>query len=127
MAALSIRSSGWVKTMQRFRRFTPAGSSISYCGQATAPFATDVARMVRIAATRGPFRATCLPRSAVLWMLLRRERLDAEIRLGVRRCPRGFEAHAWVEVNGRSLDESVDAAFAPLRTVAIADVEPARS
>jgi hypothetical protein len=72
--------------------------------------------MVRVAATHGPFRATCLPRSVVLWALLRRHGVDAELKLGVRRGDRGFEAHAWVELEGVALDQHADdRSFIPLR------------
>jgi hypothetical protein len=75
--------------------------------------------MVRVAATYGPFRAKCLPRAIVLWSMLRRAGVAAELRLGVRHGDRGFEAHAWVEVGGVHLDEQPEAVpFVPLRAFA---------
>jgi hypothetical protein len=41
---------------------------------------------------------TCLPRSLCLWFFLRRNRILAELRIGVRRGDQGLAAHAWVEV-----------------------------
>jgi hypothetical protein len=62
-----------------------------------------VARLVRIAARRGPVRTPCLPESLLLWWLLLRRGFDPRIRIGVARgaC---FRAHAWVEFEGRALD-----------------------
>lgn len=85
----------------------------------TAPAGRDpaiVARIVRIAATHGPFRTECLPRAVVLWTLLQRDGFDAEVKLGVRQGPRGFEAHAWVELEGVALGQAVEPVpFVPLR------------
>src|SRR5215207_3245012 len=47
--------------------------------------ARAVARMVRAAAARGPFKANCLQQSVTLWWLLRRRGLESEIRIGTRK------------------------------------------
>jgi len=45
----------------------------------------------------GPWRHTCLKRSAVLYHLLRRAGLPVELCIGVRRVPEGpLTAHAWL-------------------------------
>jgi len=84
----------------------------------------DPARAVRLAAlvdiaARNAFPpATCLPRALVLRRLLRRERLPASLRIGVRRGEDGvLEAHAWVESAGEVIGDAPDvgARFAPLR------------
>src|SRR5207247_1266503 len=77
VAAVSIRCSGWIATMERFR-VMPAGD-----GDRSPIHPPAVARMVRIAATYGPFGAKCLPRSVVLWALLRRSGFDPELKIGV--------------------------------------------
>ena len=75
--------------------------------------------MVRIAATYGPLRTTCLPRAVVLSALLQRLGFTAEVKLGVRQGQRGFEAHAWVEVDGFALEPVAEPVpFVPLRPVA---------
>lgn len=52
--------------------------------------------------------ASCLPRSLVLWHLVRAR--GAMIRLGVARSAlQGFAAHAWVEIDGRTLNDRTDA------------------
>ena len=67
-----------------------------------------VARLVRIAAERGVFRARCLERSLVLRWILCRKGIDARIIFGARKQNNEMQAHAWVEVHGVSLDEDPD-------------------
>lgn len=83
------------------------------------PGADQIARAVRLAATHGPVRGTCLSRSLLLWRLLNRRGIPSEIRFGVRACADAMEAHAWVEQSGRSLDDGFD-------DHVFADLEPAR-
>jgi len=49
-------------------------------------------------------QATCLRQSLVVWFLLRRRGLPAELRIGARKVEDRLEAHAWVESNGLCLD-----------------------
>jgi len=51
-------------------------------------------------------RAWCLQRSAACVCLLRRQGASAELVLGVRTFP--FAAHAWVELDGRVLNDSLE-------------------
>jgi hypothetical protein len=51
-------------------------------------------------------RVLCLHRSAVLTRLLRRQGMNAELVIASRRLP--FQAHAWVEVEGRVVNEQPD-------------------
>jgi hypothetical protein len=53
-----------------------------------------------------PRRALCLEQSLALTWLLRRRGVPAELRIGVQARP--FYAHAWVEVDGRALNEPTD-------------------
>jgi hypothetical protein len=55
------------------------------------------------------FRARCLERSLVLWWLLRRRRIPAELCIGASKQTGNFEAHAWVELDGTVLDDSEEA------------------
>lgn len=83
------------------------------------PKAERVARAIRVAATRGPVRGSCLSRSLLLWRMLSRCGIPAEIRFGVRAGAAAMEAHAWVEQAGRSLDDGFEA-------YGFANLEPAR-
>ncbi len=56
-----------------------------------------------IAASHGPYRATCLRQSLALWLLLRRRGIPAELRIGVRKEGGDLQAHAWVEHQGATL------------------------
>jgi hypothetical protein len=111
-AALSIRVTGWTSTMSRAGRWMRCERRLARAGCDPA----IVARVVRIAATYGPYRATCLPRAIVLWGLLRREGFEPVVAMGVRKGARGVEAHAWVELEGVTFDQTADSgSFVPLQ------------
>ena len=77
-------------------------------GQVTSQRARVIARIVRIAARHGIYRANCLQQSLVLWWLLRRDRIDSDIRFGARKEELQLKAHAWVECFGIVLNEDGD-------------------
>lgn len=69
-----------------------------------------------------PGESACLVRSAALRdLLVARGVPGAEVRIGVRRGPDGFEAHAWVELDGTPLAEpfALRGAFASLDGVTL--------
>jgi hypothetical protein len=93
----------------RWRGFSAARAML---GSAPAPGAQGVCAesAARMVAAAGSFLgASCLPRSVVLWRLLRAR--GAVIRLGVA-LPEseGFAAHAWVEIDGCALNAADDRA-----------------
>ena len=67
------------------------------------------AEAVGLVAGRSVIGARCLGRSLVLWFLLRRRGIDAELVIGVE-MPRGGElpAHAWVEVADEPVNDAPD-------------------
>jgi hypothetical protein len=71
--------------------------------------ARPAADAVGLVAGRSVIGARCLGRSLVLWFLLRRRGVDAELVIGAD-MPRGGElpAHAWVEVAGEPVNDAVD-------------------
>jgi hypothetical protein len=77
--------------------------------------AQTIAKCVKVAATHGPYRATCLPQALVVWWLLRRREIPSILRIGVRKDSGRFEAHAWVEQGGMALNDldDVHQRFAP--------------
>lgn len=79
--------------------------------------AQALAHIVHGAAPWSPLPAKCLPRALVLCRLLRRQGLQAELRLGVGKPAGVFAAHAWVEHSGIALAEPNPSpqTFAPLR------------
>jgi len=68
--------------------------------------ARRTARLVAVAARYAG--GTCLSRSVVLAFLLERQGISGQLRIGVRKGEKGFEAHAWVDAAGVSLDEGQD-------------------
>lgn len=67
-----------------------------------------IARIVRVAAQHGVYRANCLQQSLVLWWLLARRNIECELRFGARKENAQLEAHAWVECCSIPLNEAAD-------------------
>jgi hypothetical protein len=65
-----------------------------------------IARMSAAAARNFFFDTSCLEQSLVLWWLLRRRGIAAELRVGARKEFERFEAHAWVEVDSAVLNDA---------------------
>jgi hypothetical protein len=63
-----------------------------------------ISQVVHAAARHSVCGTRCLPRSLVLWALLRRQGFSPALRFGARKTDGRFEAHAWVEIGGRVLD-----------------------
>lgn len=59
----------------------------------------SIARMVSVAARRGPYRAQCLPQAISLWWMLGITGIASTVRLGIYKTNDGVEAHAWVLYN----------------------------
>jgi len=64
---------------------------------------SDAARSVATAAAFFPGRAICLEQSLVLYFVLCRRGVAAELRIGAKPYP--FKAHAWVEYGGVAVAE----------------------
>lgn len=81
--------------------------------------AKTIARLVQTAAHHGPYRARCLQQSLVLWLLLRANGMNSEIRFGARKLEGRMEAHAWVECSGLPVNDRLDVCewFSPFRPV----------
>lgn len=79
-------------------------------GRGGADTARRATRLVNAAARFSPFPHSCLSRSIVLWRLLQRRGVAAEIRVGVRRDRGPMAAHAWVEVDGEPVNDAPDVA-----------------
>ena len=82
--------------------------------------------MVAAARRQLPLRTGCLPRTVVLWTLLRRLGIDSDLRIGVRGDTHAeFQAHAWLEWNGEVLNDAGDVArqYLPFNGPAFDSVE----
>ncbi|MBL8189200.1 MAG: lasso peptide biosynthesis B2 protein [Acidobacteria bacterium] len=80
--------------------------TLRLCGEER--FAEIVVRLINSASRHGLIAANCLPQSLLVWWMLRREGIEAELRIGVRKERQTVEAHAWVELSGRVLNDRAD-------------------
>ena len=94
---LSYRS---LETLCSIVRSVPVRPS---CLVSDATAVAEVSRAIERACIWYPKKVLCLQRSAVTTYLLRRRGIDAHMVVGVRAMP--FLAHAWVEVQGRVVND----------------------
>jgi hypothetical protein len=99
---VSLRLRGFQQTKARLRKKLPVPAAEH---QGTADALQKTCRMVKAAAHYGPGHPTCLEQSLALWFLLQRQGIPAQLRIGVRKLPEKFEAHAWVECDGVALNQ----------------------
>ncbi|HSU15794.1 lasso peptide biosynthesis B2 protein [Longimicrobium sp.] len=94
-----LKARGFGRAVAWARRRASAAS-----GPGLAPDEVErAAYHVAVAAAFFPGRAVCLEQSLALFVLLRRRGAPAELRIGVQVYP--FYAHAWVELDGRPVNE----------------------
>src|SRR5580704_9245429 len=106
----SLRFRGYKKTQQWLQwrlaqkrtAFATPSSPVSQLDQSL----STTCRMVHSAAHYGPIRPTCLEESLALWFLLNEQGISPQLRIGVRKTDDKFEAHAWVEYQGQTLNQS---------------------
>jgi hypothetical protein len=107
VAAMGLAAFGFGKTQALMARW-PRPVHLGVRPDAPA-LAESVARVVAIAAAHGPVRVSCLRRSLVTWWLLRAQGVATTVRVGVSGPGQGdFNAHAWVEHEGRPVGETPD-------------------
>ena len=70
-------------------------------------YALRLGRLTQVSGRYVPANGTCLRQSLLVWWLLRRKGLQAELRIGVRKHP-AFVAHAWVELDGLPVNDDFD-------------------
>jgi hypothetical protein len=89
---------GWLAPSVNVTAWRPDGSQRE---------AAELLARLEAAAARNFFIATnCLEQSLVLWWLLRRRGIAAELRIGARKELDRFEAHAWVELDSAVLNDA---------------------
>jgi hypothetical protein len=111
LCSLAVHRLGFWRSFLWLRRLAGPELPRALPDEAQLARARRLAGLVLLANERfSPLRASCLPRSMVLWYQLRRGGIPAELRLGARTVTGRFEAHAWVEVAGRPLAEAADVA-----------------
>jgi hypothetical protein len=112
--AVGLRLFGFQRLCRLIRKTTvspapPAGDSLLYA-QKTA------ARVNRIIKGYFLFGVSCLEASLALWWILLRRGIISELRLGVRTITGRFESHAWVEYQGKVLNdiETISIIYTPM-------------
>lgn len=100
VVSLGLRMLGWGRVQRLLGREAslPARQGVEQ--------ARHLSALVEATARRSPIRYNCLQRSVVLWRVLRRRELEAELRIGVRKgAAGGHQFHAWVEHGGEVLND----------------------
>lgn len=97
-------------------RFSPIADGTAPTEASACLRASRTGNLVQIASRYVPVRGSCLVQSMTVWWLLRRQQIQAELRIGVRKRRGRLEAHAWVEHRGRIVNDHADVAerYAPL-------------
>ena len=104
---IGLRLLGFQQWSDILARGTKTGpQTLMTCGPSTMGTARAIARLEGSAARNLFFRTNCLEQSLVLAWLLRRRGVSVEIRIGARKEADRFEAHAWVEFDGKVLNEA---------------------
>ena len=65
-----------------------------------------IGALINVAGAHLPVSSTCLTRSLLLTWLLGRRGVHGELRIGVRMIEGGIESHAWVEHEGRPVNDT---------------------
>jgi hypothetical protein len=103
LISISLRWRGFRKTKASLQHFlsVPYGSQ-NFDAQARAILTAQLVRAAAHHAIRDP---ACLEVSLALWWLLARQGIASDLRVGIRKDGETFEAHAWVECGGATLNE----------------------
>jgi hypothetical protein len=106
LISLSLRIRGFRATQAALQNFAIPPKTEKRVGEQAldAERVLMAVRMVNAAARYG-LGSTCLEKSLALWWLLRRDGIASSVRIGARKASGKFEAHAWVERDGASLNE----------------------
>jgi Transglutaminase-like superfamily len=106
LVALSLRARGFKKTKEALEKRLRVAPSGPVRNEPAGETVERTARSIRAGVRYGLVRPTCLAESLALWYLLRRHGLTTELRIGVRKTAKKFEAHAWVEFGGVALNQA---------------------
>ena len=120
LSALALR----LISFKRLQSFLIHLAPVKQPSKEIPPNARSTHVLVQAAARHGAYCATCLPQSLTLWWLLRRQGVESDLRFGARKEAGQIEAHAWVELLGIPLNDTldVDQRFKPFESA----VTPAR-
>jgi hypothetical protein len=112
-AALGLAATWVALRTVGFRRWKRVLESLAIRKKTNAPAAevstreiANVVRMEEAAARNLFFDTNCLEQSLVLWWLLQKRGVAADLLIGARKDANRFEAHAWVEFAGAALNST---------------------
>jgi hypothetical protein len=112
-AALGLTATWIALRTVGFRRWRRVLESLAIRKKTNAPATevpireiANVVRMEEAAARNLFFDTNCLEQSLVLWWLLQKRRVAADLLIGARKDANHFEAHAWVEFAGAALNSA---------------------
>jgi len=103
---LGLRLVGFTRWKSALTWLALSANATTQLRAASKQRADAIARMSAAAARNLFFATNCLEKSLVLWWLLRRRGIAAELRIGARKELERFEAHAWVELDSRVLNDA---------------------
>jgi hypothetical protein len=104
---LGLRLAGFRRWKSVLAWQGPSANAITPLRGASQQESARVIAQLAAAAARNLFFSTnCLEQSLILWWLLRRLGIAAELRIGARKELDRFEAHAWVEVDSAALNDA---------------------
>ena len=114
MVAVLLRLLDYPRTLRLLSRWLPADPRQNEIPEDAMAYALRLGRLAKIAGRYVPTNGSCLRQSLLVWWLLRRRGVPAELRIGVQK-QEGFSAHAWVELDGQPVNDAPDVAerFAP--------------
>jgi hypothetical protein len=104
LLTLSLRLRGFDSTQRLLQKFASA-TQTKFPEETLNERIAITSRMVLAAAQHSPIPSTCLERSLGLWLLLARQNIATQFRIGVKKDGEKFAAHAWVEHDGVALGE----------------------
>lgn len=103
LAKLSLAVLGFGRTLKRYEGIPVSRNELQVVDDDRIEV---IGESVAAAAALYPGRARCLEQSLVLHRALRRSGVNSRLRLGV--IPYPFAGHAWVECEGRPVNEFAD-------------------
>ena len=102
LVELSLRRDGLNRTQ---RRLVWLANRLQKKSQGPSHSPDQIVKLLNLALRYTLLRPRCLGRTLTLQWLLEIQGLRSEMRLGVRYTPTGLEAHAWLEYQGRVLND----------------------
>ncbi len=90
-----------LRGFRKTERFMALFSRLGIQPEASPVRVDQAARMVSIAAVRGPYKARCLEQAITVWWMLGVMGISSTIRLGIYKSGESVEAHAWVLHEGK--------------------------